>query len=79
MGPYTITDMAEDRGTYMLAELDGTALSGVYLGEQLKEFFPRRGIDRQGVEGFEESDGSDEGEENAVDGEEIGGNEADKE
>ena len=45
MGPYTITDMAEDRGTYMLAELDSTVLSGVYSGEQLKEFFLQRGID----------------------------------
>ena len=50
----------------------------------MKEFFPRRGIDQQGVEGFEESDGSDkaeenaEAEENAVDSEEIGGNEADE-
>ena len=41
----------------MLAELDGTALSGVYLGEHLKEFFSRRGIDRQGVQGYEESEG----------------------
>ena len=40
MGPYTITDMAEDRGTYMLAKLDSIALSSVYLDEQLKEFFP---------------------------------------
>ena len=70
MGPYTITDMAEDRGTYMLAELDGTLLSGVYLREQLKEFFPQRGIDRQGVEGYKESDGD---EENAVDDEEEDG------
>ena len=62
----------------MLAELDGTVLSGVYLGERLKEFFPQRGIDRQGVEGFEESDGSDEAEENVVNSEEIGGNEADE-
>ena len=69
MGPYTITDMAEDRGTYMLAELDGTALSGVYLGEGLKEFFLRRGIDRQGVEGYKQSD----------DSEEMGKNEADEE
>ena len=36
MGPYTITDIAENRGTYMLAELDGTALRGVYPGEWLK-------------------------------------------
>ena len=68
MGPYTITDMAEDQGTYMLAELDGTALSGVYPGERLKEFFPRRGIDRQGVEGYEESAGGDEAEEAEVGG-----------
>ena len=76
MGPYTIADIAEDRGTYMLAELDGTALSGVYPGERLKEFFPLRGIDRQGVEGYKESDG---GEENAVDDKQMGGSEADKE
>ena len=63
----------------MLAELDGTALSGIYPGERLKEFFPWRGIDQQGVEGFEESDGSDKAEENAVDGEEMGENEVDEE
>ena len=37
----------------MLPELDGTALDGVYPGERLTEFFPRRGIDRHGVEGYE--------------------------
>ena len=69
MGPYTITDMAEDRSTCMLAEVDGTALSSVYPGERLKEFFPRRGIDRQEVEGYEE---------NAADDEEMGENEAEE-
>ena len=72
MGPYTITNMAEDRSTYMLAELDGKALSGVYLEEWLKEFFPWRGIDWQGLEGYKENDGD---KENAVNNEEIGENE----
>ena len=49
-------------GTYMLAELDGTALDSVYPGERLKEFFPRRGIDRHAVEGYE-SDGGGSGNE----------------
>ena len=40
------------------AELDGTALNGVYPGERLKEFYPRRGIDRHAIEGYE-SDGGD--------------------
>ena len=69
MGPYTITDIAEDRGTYMLAELDGTALSGIYPGERLKEFLPRRGIDRQGVKRYEENAVGYEAEEA-----EVGGN-----
>ena len=42
----------------MLAELDGMELS---VGERLKEFYPRRGIDRYDVEGYQ----SDEQENNA--------------
>ena len=35
----------------MLEELDGTVLEGVFLGERLKRFFPRRGVDdEEGVD-----------------------------
>lgn len=44
MGPYIITDKAEERGTYLLAELEGTELSSVYPGKRPKGFYPRRGI-----------------------------------
>ena len=40
-GPYLINDLKESRGTYLLEELDGTVLEGVFPGERLKRFFPR--------------------------------------
>jgi len=45
-GPYKITDASRkgDRGTFGLAELDGTALEGVFAGDRLKRFIIRAGI-----------------------------------
>ena len=43
-GPYLINDIKESRGTYLLQELDGTIMDGVYPGERLKRFFSRRGV-----------------------------------
>ena len=42
---YLINNLKELRGTYLLEELDGTVLEGVFPGERLKRFFPRRGVD----------------------------------
>ena len=43
----------------MLEELDGMVLEGVFPGERLKRFFPRRGVDDE-----EEKDTNEEGEVN---------------
>src|SRR5258705_7145652 len=43
-GPYLVVEVKETRGTYLLSELDGTAIDGVFPGERLKQFFPRRGV-----------------------------------
>ena len=43
-GPYLVVEVKETRGTYLLSELDGTAMDGVFPGERLKRFFPRRGV-----------------------------------
>ena len=32
-----------------MEELDGTVLEGMFLGERLKRFFPRRGVDDEKV------------------------------
>ena len=44
-GPYKITDISRkgDRGTFKLAEMDGTALEGVFAGDRLKRFITRAG------------------------------------
>ena len=34
-----------DLGNYLLSELDGTKLNGVYVGDRLKKFFERDGIE----------------------------------
>ena len=63
--PYLINDLKESRGTYLLEELDGTVLEGVFPGERLKRFFPRRGVDNeQRVDNEEEKDINEEGEVN---------------
>ena len=43
-GPYLIVEVKKTRGTYLLSELDGTIMDGVFPGERLKRFFPRRGV-----------------------------------
>ena len=48
-GPYLINDLKESRGIYLLQELDGTMLEGVYPGEQLKRFFSRKGVEEEEV------------------------------
>lgn len=42
-GPYEVVDATrkEDRGTYKLAELDGTKLEGFYAGDRVKKFVRR--------------------------------------
>ena len=42
-GPYKVTDVSkqEDRGTYQLAELDGTVLGGYFPGDRIKKFLMR--------------------------------------
>jgi hypothetical protein len=42
-GPYRVIDVTrkEDRGTYRLAELDGTELEGFYAGDRVKKFVRR--------------------------------------
>ena len=44
-GPYKITDISRkgDMGTFKLAEMDGTALEGVFAGDRLKRFITRAG------------------------------------
>ena len=50
----------------MLEELDGTVLEGVFPGERLKRFFPRRGVDdEEGVDKEKEVD-DNEGEVNGA-------------
>ena len=44
-GPYLVEEVKESRGTYLLKKLDDMLLDGVYPGERLKRFFPRRGVD----------------------------------
>ena len=42
LGPYRITNVVKDQGTYMLQELDGSQLSGTFAGDRLKKFHPRQ-------------------------------------
>ena len=44
-GPYEVIDVSKkgDRGTYKLAELDGTPLAGYHSGDRLKKFVVRKG------------------------------------
>ena len=44
-GPYRITRVCEDRGTYELEELDRTPLKGYFPGARLKRFYPRYGVE----------------------------------
>ena len=45
LGPYLIREARLDLGTYLLSELNGTELNGVYAGHRLKKFFQRDGIE----------------------------------
>ena len=56
-----------DLGTYLLDELDGTELNGVYAGDRLKKFFQREGIDPEDEEVDEEEDNDDITSEESVD------------
>ena len=47
LGPYRIRDIAEDRGTYLLDELDGTQLEGIIAGDRIKKFHPRYGLEEE--------------------------------
>lgn len=42
LGPYRVRDVVEDRGTYLLEELDGAQLRGTYAGSRLKPFVQRQ-------------------------------------
>ena len=59
MGPYLIRVARLDLGTYLLDELDGTELSGVYAGDRLKKLFQREGIEPEDEEVDEEEDNDD--------------------
>ena len=38
--PYQICDAIKDKGTYILEELDGSQLAGIFAGDRLKKFHP---------------------------------------
>ena len=59
MGPYLIWVARLDLGTYLLDELDGTELSGVYAGDRLKKFCQGEGIEPEDEEVDEEEDNDD--------------------
>ena len=59
MGPYLIRVARPDLGTYLLDELDGAELSGVYAGDRLKNFFQREGIEPEDEEVDEEEENYD--------------------
>jgi len=47
LGPYRIRQIAQDRGTYLLEELDGTKLEGIYTGDRVKRFHRRYGVESE--------------------------------
>ena len=63
-GPYLLVEVKQMRGMYLLSKLDGTIIDGIFPGEWLKRFFPRRGI---AADAEEEADA--EAEEDAEEGE----------
>ena len=67
MGPYLIRMARLDLGTYLLDELDGTGLSGVYTGDRLKKFILREGIKPEDEEVDEEEDNNNITSEESVD------------
>lgn len=42
LGPYRIYNAVEEKGTYMLEELNGSHLAGTFAGDRLKKFHPRQ-------------------------------------
>ena len=66
MGPYLIQVARLDLSTYLLDELGGTELSGVYAGDRLKRFFQRDGIEPEDEEVDEEEDNDDNASEGSV-------------
>ena len=38
LGPYRIQQADQEKGTYLLQELDGTLLAGTFAGNRLKKF-----------------------------------------
>ena len=59
MGPYLIRVACLDLSTYLLDEIDGTELSGVYAGDRLKKFFQREGIEPEDEKVDKEEDNDD--------------------
>ena len=55
LGSYWISKAQLDLGTYLLSELDGAKLNGVYAGDRLKQFFSREGIQLDEVENAADS------------------------
>jgi len=53
LGPYKIREIGET-GTYLLNELDGTELQGIFAGDQIKKFFARYGVEDDKAEVPEE-------------------------
>jgi len=45
LGLYRIREIAEDRGIYLLNELDGIQLDIIFAGDRIKKFHPRYGVE----------------------------------
>ena len=67
MGPYVIRLARLDLGTYLVDELDGTELCGVYAGDRLKKLFQREGIEPEDKEVDEVEDNDNNANEESVD------------
>ncbi len=42
LGPYQISDVVRDKGTYVLEKLVRSRLAGTFAGDRLKKFHPRQ-------------------------------------
>lgn len=42
LGLYRIRNAVKDQGTYMLEELNGLRLAGIFARDRLKKFYPRQ-------------------------------------
>ena len=76
LGSYLIKEAQLDLGTYLLSELDGAKLNGVYAGNRLKKSFQREGIELDAAEdaadngdAADNEDAADNGIEEEVEGE----------